>query len=237
MLESSDDEFEVKNLDDLDGIGHNTKNVILVWHVFVCRLTNSFWQNEYATVAELSEQYAAQNKSPLHQKHILNVPRSLYEGIAHLNLARSTGQTKYRSLGENAVAKFAEWANNMSAWNFRAQSQLLQAELHYVDGKLESAETAYQASVKSAREHKLIHDEALACELYGKFCVENDMRERGSEQLRAALDKYREWGALRKARQLEAFIDAISTTDPLARQNYLDQDDASAWRAVAECFE
>mgnify|MGYP000252059187 CR=1 FL=1 len=41
---------------------------------------------------------------------------------------------------------------------------------------LQRLHTIYNASIKSAREHKFIHEEALAYELYGIFYVNSGMR-------------------------------------------------------------
>ena len=93
--------------------------------------------------------------------------------------------------------------------NFENRRLLLQAELHYLNGQLEAAEEAYQASAKSAREHKFFGEEACAYELYGVFCVENGMLEKGLTQLRIAVGKYEEWGARRKANEVQLFADSV----------------------------
>ena len=88
---------------------------------------------------------------------------------------------------------------------------MLQAELHYLEGDLESAEAFYKASIKSARHHKFIHEEALACELYGIFCIENHAVDKGLKQLHIAPDKYKQWGAIKKANKLLLFIDRVDS--------------------------
>ncbi|KAL7538350.1 hypothetical protein ACHAXR_011289 [Thalassiosira sp. AJA248-18] len=94
----------------------------------------------------------------------------------------------------------------VSEWNWLNKSLLLKAELHYLNGSYQSAENAYKASITSAREHKMINEEALANELYGIFCIENKMVDKGIEQLHTAVDKYKEWGANKKADDLQLFI-------------------------------
>ena len=86
-----------------------------------------------------------------------------------MNLARRPGDAKkkWREMGEKAVAAMTGYATSMSKWNWENKALLLQAELHYLNGDLELADTVYEASIKSAREHKFIHEEALAYELYG----------------------------------------------------------------------
>lgn len=92
-------------------------------------------------------------------------------------------------------------------WNFAHQLTCLQAELHYLDGNLSLAEAAYQASIGSAREHKFFNHEAMATELFGYFYVENGKREEGLHQLTSAVQKYEHWGAMKKASDVQQFID------------------------------
>lgn len=205
-------DIDVKSYDELDEMGERTNSASLVWNSFMCRMNSHFWMREYMDIAKLTEKYSEKHPSS-QQKRSLAVLRVFFEGIAYLNLARDTKQSKCRSMGEKAVAKLSQLAL-MSKWNFENKAKLLQAELHYVDGDLESAEVAYKASIKSANDHKFIHEEALACELYGMFCVENRWVNKGSKQLHIALEKYNEWGATKKANELQLFIDLVNSSCP-----------------------
>ncbi len=97
----------------------------------------------------------------------------------------------------------------INKWSVENKSQLLQAELHYLNGRLDSAEAAYKASVESARDRRFVHEEALAYELYGIFRLENRMVGKGAKQLNAALEKYKRWGAMKKAEVLQRFIATV----------------------------
>ena len=97
-----------------------------------------------------------------------------------------------------------------STWNFLNKLELLKAELHYLDGRHADAEISYKASIASAHNHKFIQEEALACELYGIFCIENRQIEKGTAQLQLAIAKYTEWGAAKKAEDVKQFLDLIS---------------------------
>ena len=92
------------------------------------------------------------------------------------------------------------------------QARLLQAELHYLNGDVKSAQLEYKASISAAHNHKFPHYKALACELHGIFCLENQMIEEGTDQLKMALDKYNQWGAKCKVRELEQFMKTIDPT-------------------------
>ena len=173
-------------------------------------MTIHLWMREYKDVAELSEKHS-ENYPSLQQKRALSMIRTLFEGVAYLNLARDTQQAKWKILGEQAVVRMSQ-LESMSKWNYENKSQLLQAELYYLDQDLVSAEAPYRASIKSAHDHKFIHEEALACELYGIFCVENHMSKKGLKLLHIALDKYKQWGATKKADELQLFINLVGPT-------------------------
>lgn len=96
-----------------------------------------------------------------------------------------------------------------SSWNFENKQLLLQAELHYLDGRFNMAEMTYKASILSAHEHKFYCEEALAHELFGVYLVENEKFAQGVEQLKHAQDKYKNIGALRKAGDVQDFIELI----------------------------
>jgi len=196
----------VKSYDELREIGENTNNPLLMWQVFISQLNALFWMREYLAVVSLAQKYP-----PPKHKRALAIMRSFYEGIASLSLARDTRQEKYRHVGEEAVKTVAKFELK-SEWNFENKSKLLQAELHYLNGNIGCAGEAYVASIKSAQIHKFLHEEALAYELYGIFCVENKMIDEGINQLSMALDKYKLWGALKKCDDLQIFIDIVSST-------------------------
>ena len=202
-------EVDVKSFDELKSIAEKINSASLLWQTFVNQMALNFWMREYKNVVELSEKYSEEHPSS-QQKHALYVFRTLFEGVAYLNLARQTKLAKWKILGEKAVTRMSQ-LESMSKWNFENKSKLLQAELYYVEGNLESAEAFYKASIKAAHEHKIIHEEALACELYGIFCVENKMADEGLKQLRIALDQYKQWGAMKKANTLQLFIDRVDS--------------------------
>mmetsp|Transcript_35430 Transcript_35430/g.62194 ORF Transcript_35430/g.62194 Transcript_35430/m.62194 type:complete len:228 (-) Transcript_35430:148-831(-) len=203
-------EVDVKSFDELTSIAEKINSASLLWQTFVNQMALNFWMRDYKNVVKLSEKYSEEHPSS-QQKHSLYVFRTLFEGVAYLNLARDTKQAKWKILGEKAVTWMSQ-LESMSKWNFENKSKLLQAELHYLEGDLESAEAFYKASIKSAHEHKFIHEEALACELYGIFCIENHVADEGTKQLHIALDKYKQWGAMKKADQLQLFIDLVNPT-------------------------
>ena len=208
------DEVEMKSMEELRALGEG--NAFLEWVVFVCRLANHFNMGEYEQVAELSQQYSASHPTPLQTKRIQHILRNFMVGISVMNLARSTSNNaQYRELGDQAVALLSQ-LETISTWNFQHKRLLLQAELHYLNRDLISADRAYEASIRSARDHKWLNEEALAYELHGVFCVENGMRDKGTTQLRAAIDRYREWGATNVAKRVQLYVDGLSAAQSKA---------------------
>ena len=82
----------------------------------------------------------------------------------------------------------------------------MQAELYNLNHHHIMAEVSYQASIVSAHDHKFFHEEALACELYGIYLIENKMLSKGMKQLRKAMKKYKTWGAMKKADYVKDFM-------------------------------
>ena len=77
------------------------------------------------------------------------------------------------------------------------------------------AESSYEASILSAREHRFYQEEALALELYGVYLVETNRPKKGLEQLETAVTKYNHWGCTTKVRDVKDFIECITATTSL----------------------
>ena len=84
----------------------------------------------------------------------------------------------------------------------------MEAEDHYCIGNTEQAADAYNKAIASARAHKYINDEALACELAGKFFFDMNNLALSFEYSRLAHEKYFQWKADGKANQLLGLISA-----------------------------
>ena len=200
---SGQDATGVKSFDELYQIGKESNNTLLLFHVIVSQMSVHFWFRDYTAIMKLCEKHPAPAA-----KRILATMRCLFEGIAALNLARQQpNEPKYRVIGEKAVKDMSRF-EQMNKWTFENKSLLLQAELHYLNQDCEAAENAYIASIKSAKDHKFMNEEAMANELFGIFCIEKQMGDKGMEHLRIALDLYKQWGAMNKAADLEHFIEA-----------------------------
>ena len=195
------DATDVKSFDELYQIGKESNNAMLVFNVIVSQMFLNFWFRDYTAIMKLCEKHPAPAA-----KRTLATIRCLVEGVAALNLARQQpNEPKYRVIGEKAVKNMSKF-EQMNKWTFENSSLLLQAELHYLNQDYEAAENAYIASIKSAKDHKFMNEEAMANELFGMSCIEKQMGDKGMKHLRIALDLYKQWGAMNKAADLEQFI-------------------------------
>jgi hypothetical protein len=120
-------------------------------------------------------------------------------------LARSTNEAKWREIGVESVKTISQLIE-CSEWNFRNKLHLLNALLLYLDNEHNSAEISFQSAIASAHNHRFYHEEALACEMYGIFLIENENIVKGIEQLQLAIDKYEQWGAMKKAADVQDLI-------------------------------
>ena len=97
----------------------------------------------------------------------------------------------------------------ISTWNFENKALLLEALLHSLNERHAMAENSYRASILSSHEHRFYHEQALACELFGMYLVENAQVAKGIEQLQIAWEKYTQWGATKKAGMVKDLIGVI----------------------------
>ena len=212
---SGQDDTDVKSFDELYQIGKESNNTLLLFNVVVSQMCVHCWFKDYTAIMKLSEKHPAPAA-----KRILTNNRCFYEGIAALNLARQQpSEPKYRVIGENAVKDVSK-LEQMNTWTFENRFLLLQAELYFLNQDYEAAEHAYIASIKSAKDHKIMNEEALANELFGAFCIERQMGDKGLKHLRIALDLYKQWGAIKKAADLEQFIEETVVDAPTVYENH-----------------
>ena len=195
-------ESALNSCDELYQTGLHGNHRALMYPSFAALILLRFWNGEHTKVAEQAQAHT-DLKGPFY------VCRIFLEGISSLILARQTQEAKYRTVGDETVEKMIRW-EQICPHNYECMSKLLQAELHYLNGEHKSAEAAYEESIASAQSHKFLHYEALAFELYGIFCVESQKEKKGIEQLRLAVDKYSEWGAVVKVGSLQQYVDNVN---------------------------
>ena len=95
-----------------------------------------------------------------------------------------------------------QWSERFS-WNFHNKALLLEAELVSISGAFEKAESLYISSIKSANDHKFVHEEAMASELAAQFFYERGLQSKSCTFFMHSLECYRKWGAFAVARRVE----------------------------------
>jgi predicted ATPase/transcriptional regulator with GAF, ATPase, and Fis domain len=99
-------------------------------------------------------------------------------------------------------ARLRNWADNAPE-NFRAQSLIVSAEIARVRGSDAEALDLFGSALDVAAGQECPRELALANEFLARFWNQRGHPIVASLFLRAAIDRYAEWGAIAKARQLE----------------------------------
>ena len=94
------------------------------------------------------------------------------------------------------------WANHCAA-NFLHKSQLVAAEIAWIQGRDLEAMRLYEQSIASAREQGFVQYEALANELGAKFYLKREFELIAKTYLQAAKNAYMRWEAIAKVKHLE----------------------------------
>ena len=132
--------------------------------------------------------------------------QNFYLGIASFRIFRETHDPIWAERGRQQKEKITTWKQEGSLWNFENKSFLLRAEECHSNGDFENAQVMYDKSILSARQHKFVHEEALASELAGNFYLNRGNALAALKHFTFAHAKYLQWGAFAKVRILFAFI-------------------------------
>lgn len=132
--------------------------------------------------------------------HIHQVDFHLYRA---LTLAAGAPDAAARATLAEDAGKLRRWAvANPST--FTDKALLVEAELARLDGDGLGAMTRYEQAIAHATAHGFVHTAALAHERAGHYCMAAGLTTAARGHLRAAHDRYRQWGATGKARHMAA---------------------------------
>ena len=107
---------------------------------------------------------------------------------------RSTTQEKRRCLSDHY------------AWNWENKLLILIAEKMYTEGNFDDAASCYDNAVRSAIEHRFVHEEAVSCELAGDFYLERNFHQKSYVFLKHSIKCYMTWGASAVVRRVESSL-------------------------------
>jgi predicted ATPase len=106
------------------------------------------------------------------------------------------------------------WAENCPE-NFETRAKLVAAEIARLAGRELDAMDLYEKAIVSAQANGLVHNEALANELAGRFYLGRKLEKNGYVHLRDARACYALWGADGKVRQLDRLYPHLATAGGL----------------------
>jgi hypothetical protein len=115
------------------------------------------------------------------------------------------GDECYQRRGQDALSKMKGWLIH-SDWNVKNKLLLVEAEFHNTLKDFVKAESCYESSIKAAKEHRFIQEEAIANELAGIFFLERGQRQRSHSYFKSSLSCYQKWGAFAVVRRIGDFI-------------------------------
>ncbi len=153
------------------------------------------------------------------KKHFLRPQLLLgifFEGLIAFQCARreinDSRKKEWIRKGESA-SKRMRCLSDHSAWNWENKSLLLIAEKMYTEGNFFLAESCYDNAVRSANEHRFIHEEAMAYELAGDFYYERNFHQKSYVFFKHSITCYMKWGASAVARRVESSLGVKFGTD------------------------
>lgn len=126
------------------------------------------------------------------------VCHTFFKGLVAFQNYRAGDGEEWLDEGKKVFDKMKIWIKNSTA-NFENKLRLLEAEHQASMCNIVAAKAAYEASVRCARDNGLIHEQALACELYGKFLSSIIETNEALCWFKCAHVCYVQWGAAAKA--------------------------------------
>eukprot|EP00584_Thalassiosira_punctigera_P013727 CAMPEP_0172549094 /NCGR_PEP_ID=MMETSP1067-20121228/18259_1 /TAXON_ID=265564 ORGANISM="Thalassiosira punctigera, Strain Tpunct2005C2" /NCGR_SAMPLE_ID=MMETSP1067 /ASSEMBLY_ACC=CAM_ASM_000444 /LENGTH=299 /DNA_ID=CAMNT_0013336419 /DNA_START=131 /DNA_END=1030 /DNA_ORIENTATION=- len=126
---------------------------------------------------------------------------------------QSSGDSeKWMAKGEASLIKM-RCLSERCPWNFEHKKLLLEAEMMDNTKRYDRAEFFYERSMRSAREHKFLHEEAVASELAARFFYRRGSSRKSRSFFAHAAKCFREWGATAVANRIESEIRHIFGPD------------------------
>lgn len=125
---------------------------------------------------------------------------SLLRVAIHRDLTKEEQKENLLKVNMNQ-ARMKTWSK-FAPMNFLNKFYLVEAELCKVMGDYDQAIKHYDKAIDLANENEYLNEEALACELAGKFYFDKNKMDTAKIYLREARNKYELWGAAAKVDNL-----------------------------------
>jgi len=122
-------------------------------------------------------------------------------GLTSLVQARKTKEDIWKTRGHESMKKVKKLAKDYPS-SYQHKLLLLEAESAFNAGNKRKASEKYELAVTLSRNNEFIQDQALSCELAGKFYAKQRNEYKASHYYGKAHELYLEWGAKGKADHL-----------------------------------
>ncbi|MBV9297801.1 MAG: serine/threonine-protein kinase PknK, partial [Verrucomicrobia bacterium] len=123
-------------------------------------------------------------------------------------------QNEWREALTAHLEALREWVENCSI-TFVNKHALVAAEIARIAGHDLDALRLYEQAIQSARENGFVHNEAIANEVAGRFCLNHGFETAGYDYLQNARACYLRWGARAKVKQLGRRYIGLEEQTPL----------------------
>jgi len=134
---------------------------------------------------------------------------TFYIGLISFWVARnSRDEDQWYKRGSKSKLALRKWAET-SQWTFENKWYLLEAEEAFSNNNFDDAKMYYEKAISSAKAHKFVHEEALACELAAYFYLDIGEVNNAADYCLLAHERYQEWGAIGKCTSLFRFFGRI----------------------------
>jgi len=167
--------------------------------IYTRRFHSAFWSGNYAEANKWFE--CASSLPSFKMPKIQFIHNTFYRGIIGFQMYRDGEGEEWLDVGKKAMDRMELWEKNSKAI-FENKLILLEAENYASMCNIVAAKESYELSAKSARDHGLVHEQALACELYAQFLSSLVETLDASHWFHIAYTCYKQWGASAKAGQL-----------------------------------
>jgi len=193
--------------------GYNEKDLIIMKFLeqkelalsegtVVCQLMHSFIFKDLDKAEKLVRQHFEFFKHHgTGMVHFVNIYHYFYSGLIAFNCYRKTQDQFWMDIGAQSVSKFEKWTNECE-WNFQNKLLLLQAEQHFSAGNIAEAGFTYNSAISSSRDHRFVHEEAIAIELASYYYSYRGKADSSKSLMHRAIGCYASWGAHEKAEAL-----------------------------------
>jgi predicted ATPase/transcriptional regulator with GAF, ATPase, and Fis domain len=185
------------------------------------KLQARFFAGEYASAIEAADKVEAWYASSpaLSLFPVEKADSHFYAALTRASRCEPIGPDPYDrhrdALGQH-VQQLRAFAANCPQ-NFEDRADLVGAEIARIEGRPLEAMDLYERAILSARASGFVHDEALACELAGRFYAARGLAEIAQHYLRKARQGYLRWGADGKVMQLDQQHAHLTHDQPVTR--------------------